>query len=87
MLTLKGLVWDPNKATPLDPKWAVICAGPVSFATTNELSLINDANWEIFKAFPLSKTQSALILYASFLSPVPGAMTILILFSDLSFIL
>ena len=70
-------MWDPNKAIPYDPKWAVICAGPVSFATTNELSLINAANWEISKALPLSKTQSALILDASLISPGPGAITTL----------
>ena len=65
ILTLKGVVWDPNKAIPFDPKCAVICAGPVSFETTNELSLINAANWEISRALPLSKTQSALTFDAS----------------------
>ena len=61
-------MWDPNKAIPFEPKWAVICAGPVSFAITNELSLINVANWEISKALPLSKTQSAFIFDASLIS-------------------
>ena len=48
-------MWDPNKAIPFDPKCAVICAGPVSFAITNELSLINVANWEISKALDISQ--------------------------------
>ena len=82
ILTLKGVVWDPNKAIPFEPKWAVICAGPVSFATTNELSLINVANWEISKALPLSRTQSALIFDASLISSGPGAITTLNLFSN-----
>ena len=72
MLTLNGVVWDPNKAIPFEPRWAVIWAGPVSLATTNKLSLINAANWEISKALPLSKTQSALIVDASLISPGPG---------------
>ena len=68
ILTLKGVVWEPNKAIPFDPRWAAIWAGPVSLATTNELSLINPANWEISNDLPLSKTQSALILDASSIS-------------------
>ena len=87
MLTLNGVVWDPNKAIPFDPRWAVIWAGPVSLATTNKLSLINASSWEIFKALPLSKTQSALIADAFLISPRPGAITTLNLFSNFSLIL
>ena len=86
ILTLKGVVWDPNKAIPFDPKWAAIWAGPVSLATTNELSLINPASWEISNDLPLSKTQSALILDASSISLGPGAITNLNLFSNFSLI-
>ena len=77
MLTLKAVVCAPNKANPFDPKWAVIWAGPVSLATTNELSLINAANWEISKALPLSKIANALISDASLISFGPGAETTL----------
>ena len=65
MLTLKGVVCEPNKAKPFDPKCAVIWAGPVSLATTNELSLINPDNCEIFKALNISQL-SGLIKDSSF---------------------
>ena len=71
-------MWDPNKAIPFDPKCAVICAGPVSFAITNELSLINDESWETSKAFTLSKIHKALISIESLISSGPGATTILV---------
>ena len=64
-----------------------ICAGPVSFATINELSLINAANWDIFKALLLSNTQSALILDAFLISSGPGAMTTLNLLFNFSLII
>ena len=44
MLTLYAVVCDPNNVNPLTFKCAAICAGPVSFATTKELSFINDDN-------------------------------------------
>ena len=77
MITLYAVVWDPNKVKPTAPKCAAICAGPVSFATTKELSLINDESCEIFKALLLSKIHSALISFASLISSGPGATTIL----------
>ena len=49
MLTLKAVVCLPNKVKPFASKCAAIWAGPVSFAITKELSLINVASWEMFK--------------------------------------
>ena len=68
-------MWEPNRAIPFEPKCAVMWAGPVSLATTNELSLINPDNCEIFKALPLSKTHKAFIFFASLISSGPGAVT------------
>ena len=59
---------EPNKASPLHPRWAAMWAGPVSFAITKELYLINDASCEISNALSLSKTQIAFIFDASFIS-------------------
>ena len=67
----------PNNVRPLVPVWAVICAGPVSLATTKELPLINEVNWDISSAFPLSNKANAFISFASFISDGPGAVTIL----------
>ena len=64
MLTLYAVVCEPNNVKPFAPKCAAICAGPVSFATTNELSLINDASSEIVKALSLSNTEIAFISFA-----------------------
>ena len=44
----------PNNVRPLAPTWAVMWAGPVSLATTNELPLIKEVNWDISSALPLS---------------------------------
>ena len=76
----------PNKVIPFDPRCAVMWAGPVSLETTNELSLINPDNCEIFKALPLSKTHKAFIFFASLISSGPGAETTLNLFSNFSLI-
>ena len=54
-----------------------MCAGPVSFATTNELSFIKEDSCEIFKDFSLSSIIVALIFFASLISFGPGATTIL----------
>ena len=40
MLTFFAEVWLPNKASPLTFKCAARCAGPVSFAITNDACLI-----------------------------------------------
>ena len=77
MLTFKSVVWDPNKVKPFTLICAAIWAGPVSFAITNELSFINEDNWEISNALPLSKMQSASISLAFFISKGPGAIIIL----------
>ena len=37
----------PNKARPFAPIWAAICAGPVSLATTKELSLIKNSSFVV----------------------------------------
>ena len=66
----------PNNVRPLAPTWAVIWAGPVSLATTNELSLIKDVNCAISNALPLSNKASALISFASLISEGPGAVKI-----------
>ena len=66
----------PNNVRPLAPTWAVIWAGPVSLATTNELFLIKDVNCEISKAFPLSNKANAFISFASLISDGPGAVKI-----------
>ena len=42
-----------------------MCAGPVSLAITNELSLIKAANCDMSKALPLSNMQRALIFVVS----------------------
>ena len=49
----------------------------MSFAIINELSFINVDNCEISKALPLSKMHNESNLEASFISPGPGANTIL----------
>ena len=49
----------------------------MSFATTNELSLIKDVNCEISSALPLSSKANAFISFASCISEGPGAVTIL----------
>ena len=67
----------PNNVRPLTPTCAAICAGPVSLATTNELSLIKDVNWEISNALPLSNSANVLMSFASLISEGPGAVTIL----------
>ena len=46
MLTLRELVWGPNKAKPLQPKWAAMWAGPVSFEITKSDSDNIFANWK-----------------------------------------
>ena len=61
----------------MTPTWAAICAGPVSFAITKELSLIRDVSWEISSALPLSNKLNASIFFASLISEGPGAITIL----------
>ena len=58
----------PNNVRPLAPTWAVIWAGPVSLATTNELSLIRDVNWVISNALPLSNKADAFMSFASLIS-------------------
>ena len=73
MLTLKAVVCLPNKVNPFVFKWAAIWAGPVSFAITNELSLIREDNWKISNIFSPSKTDIALIFLASLISEGPGA--------------
>ena len=60
ILTLCAVVCLPNKVNPFAPTCAAICAGPVSFAITKELSFINEVNCEISKAFSLSRTGIAL---------------------------
>ena len=77
MLTLLADICLPNKVRPFVPTWAVICAGPVSFAITKELSFISDVNWEISKLLSLSKIGIAFISIASFNSEGPGAVTTL----------
>ena len=64
----------PNNVRPLAPTWAAMCAGPVSFATTNELSFIRAVSWEISSALPLSSKANALIFFASLISVGPGAV-------------
>ena len=51
-------------------------AGPVSLATTKELSLIRDVNWDKFKALSLSRTLMASNFLASSISLCPGDVTI-----------
>ena len=80
MLTLKAVVCLPNKVRPFTPRWAEIWAGPVSFAITNELSLIKLASCDISRALPLSKIETALMFFASSISEGPGATTTLIWF-------
>ena len=77
ILTLLAEICLPNNAKPFAPTWAAICAGPVSLATTKELSFINEVNWEIFKLLSLSRIQVALIFFASSISFDPGAIIIL----------
>ena len=71
------MVCFPNKVIPLAPTCDAICAGPVSFATTKELSLMSEVSWEISSDLPLSNNAIALISFASFISDGPGAVTIL----------
>ena len=40
ILTFFAEVWLPNKARPLTLRCAAICAGPVSFETTNDACLM-----------------------------------------------
>ena len=68
------------------PTWAAIWAGPVSFETMKELSLIKEVNWEIFKALLLSRIQSDFNFFASAISDGPGAVITLYFFSNLSLI-
>ena len=44
MLTFSGVVWPPNNAKPLQPKWAAKWAGPVSFEITYFAPISNFAN-------------------------------------------
>ena len=74
ILTFLAVVCDPNKTNPFVFKWAAICAGPVSFAITNALSLINVDSWEIFKAFSLCSIVLASISFAILISFGPGAI-------------
>ena len=76
MLTLWGLVWDPNRANPLHPKWAAICAGPVSFDTTKRDSDNIFDNWKKLVGWFPSKITFASNDDASTTSPGPGAITI-----------
>ena len=74
---------DVSKLIPGPPKKtngkkiALLGAGPVSLATTNELSLIKDVNCEISNALPLSNKDNAFISFASLISEGPGAVKIL----------
>ena len=77
MLTFAAVVCSPNKVIPIAFKCAAICAGPVSLATTKELSLIKEDSCDILRALPWSKTQIALICFASVISEESGATTIL----------
>ena len=79
------MVWEPNKAKPLVSKCAAICAGPVSFATTKELSFINVASSEISKDLFSFKIEIALIYFVILISLGPGAT--IILYSSLNLFL
>ena len=59
ILTFSGVVWLPNKASPLIFRWAHICAGPVSFATTKELSFIKEDS--LARVYPNEKLFSHVI--------------------------
>ena len=85
ILTLYAVVWEPNKAKPLAPKCAAMCAGPVSFATTKELSFISAASSEISKDLFSFKIEIALISFVLSISLGPGAT--MILYSSLNLFL
>ena len=87
MLTLCADVCDPNNVIPLTFKCAAIWAGPVSFAITKELLLINEDSCPISKAFSPSKTDIASNSFASFNYFGPGATNILYSFLYLSLII
>ena len=84
MLTLWAVVCLPNKERPLEFKWALMWAGPVSLATTKILSFISDANSEILSEIFLFKIQIALIFLTWSNSLGPGATIIFISLSKLS---
>ena len=68
MLCKNAEACDPNNVNPFAFKCADIWAGPVSFATTNELVFIKDDSCEISRALPLSNMHKALIFFASSIS-------------------
>ena len=71
------MVCAPNKVIPLEFKWAAMCAGPVSLATTKELSLMSDASCEILRDLLFNKIGSASKSLEFIITEGPGAVTIL----------